>query len=544
MSSGGRSLVYNNLERAISTDLNRAQSFQQRSISEALFRLFAVKQGGDIDPSLSFLPAPDGLPTSMEIFGGLLVKPQTGSFEIQIDPGVACFLHSDGSTDSSNYKLVREVTGVGAGVLVITPNVSGSIRIDVIECRVNPVPTTVTDSRDIYNTITELFTPAVVTKESEDRFEFRVRAGVGGAGYPAAVVGWTQLCVASVPNAAASNNDITFWDVRPLAEDRVHALRNEAPGFSTPYLDSLEASGVRVSATSFLITGWFRAQINGRILGGKFRRGNTGTGVDNSEIDIASGGTNQSTAITEALTGNVFVYVCVPKGLPRWSMYAAHPSARLPSRGLKGMLVVSYQEPDVFGAPLAPIAIPTAAGLGGTVLTEEAVCVAVMIPSSGTTWNHFFAAHKKIVFGDLSATLDATTAGVGNARWDYPTTLLPANVNSALIQIEVLGATIGATTTTVIDHRFISYANVAETGPYAGPRVTGGLLANSSGAPVTLGATYRVTDWIPFSFPYPASVVTRRLRWQVGDSPIHGVGITAYSATLANYQAWVQGIEL
>ncbi len=55
---------------------------------------------------------------------------------------------------------------------------------------------------------------------------------MGGAGYPAAVAGWLPLCVASIPNAAPNNDTVTFWDVRPMLQDRARGVsdaRNTIP---------------------------------------------------------------------------------------------------------------------------------------------------------------------------------------------------------------------------------------------------------------------------------------------------------------------------
>ncbi len=368
MASGNRRIRINTQERAVSSDINRLQQFANQDFGEFL-RLLLNVQTSDIDPGTVTEATTIGTPLSAEIVNGLLVRPVAGNFSLTVDPGLLGALAPDAAADDSNYKYIRDPGIPSAGVLAIGANASGSIRIDVIECRVNPVEATVSDSRDIFDSSTGLFSATSVTKEIKGQLEYRVRAGTGGSGYPTAQSGWMPLCVASVPNGAASNDTVTFWDVRPMLADRAASPMNHVIADQILTMDDefISTGGVRK------FVGTATAIHNGRRVGGRFKKTVPGTATDFLDVyDV----TNQDTGTIAVgvLTGNVHVYCVTPFGLPRWARYTDGPSGRVPEAP-KGLLVCSLTPPTRTGAPSTAIALPVGTGLGGT--TSDAICVEV-----------------------------------------------------------------------------------------------------------------------------------------------------------------------
>lgn len=361
--SGKRQLVINTQERAISPDINRLQAFAARDDAELFRYFFDVQANDDLDAG-AVLTEPSTLldPLRCEIVNGLLVRPQTGSLNLLVDPGVAYAVAPDGAADSSNYKYVRDPGVTVLGSLVLTAG-AGSTRIDVIECRVNPVDDIVTDNRDIFDPTTGLFTAQSVTKERAARFEYRVRDGVAGAGFPGTALGWMPLCVASVPAGAPDVDTVTFWDVRPLMNSRVYqpfSMSNDRPHHK-PY-NMVDATALATT------TGLVEVDFNGRRGGGRLRSGTVG---DAESIDLTSAD-NQEPGIAFTASRPWYLYLFLPYGLSRWARYTA-AGTRLP-RSPRGIPVVSMTAPDTDGRPTSGITPPTVTGL--VTASSNAVCVA------------------------------------------------------------------------------------------------------------------------------------------------------------------------
>lgn len=368
---GWRSMVINTQERAVSTDINRLQRFKEQDLAE-LFRHMFNTSVSSADDQLGIVSEPTTLETPLraEIVGnGFLVKPQAASLNLLVDGGVVFMLAPDAMPDESNYKFIRDPGVLIAGTLTMTANAAGSTRIDMIECRINPTPSTVTDSRDIYNETTGLFNATSVTKEMSGRLEYRVRAGTAGAGMPALAEGWLPLAVASVPNGSTSVDTMTFWDVRPLISDRANGP------FMLPMIPRIHECHLQLNQLDYVgaarLTGYVQAELNGRRLGGVMRRGSPGTDADYVVLEDAA---NQMAGFTASAstTLNVYVYLATPGGLPRWARYTDGPSGRVP-RAPCGIPVVTQIAPDVYGRPSSAITMP--AGTGLTLSTTSAVCI-------------------------------------------------------------------------------------------------------------------------------------------------------------------------
>lgn len=394
---GWDEIIINTQERAVSTDINRLQRKKERDVAELFRHLFDTYAATD-DDQLGTVTEPNTIETPLraEIIGqGLLVKPQAASLNLLVDGGVVLMMAPDAVADESNYKYIRDAGVTTPGSLVMSANASGSIRIDVIECRINPTPETTNDNRDIYNPTTGLFNATSVPKERKGRLEYRVRAGTPGAGMPANQSGWLPLCVAQVPNGTTSVDTMTFWDVRPLVSDRVHNL--SASGQAWPMLDRqhLFVDDLGTGA-EYRLLGRVNTSINGRRVGGVIRRGTPGTSTE--YVDLAAAANQASDFTTPAPEGVErlrFIYALTPFGLPRWARYTDGPAGRVP-RAPCGIIVISNTKPFANGTPSAAIGLPTASGLGGS--TSSAMMIAPMAIDSGEKFL-MRASGNKVMFG-------------------------------------------------------------------------------------------------------------------------------------------------
>lgn len=418
MAHGWRSMVINTQERALSVDINRLQRFKEQDTAELFRHLFDAYAASD-DDQLGTITEPNTVETPLraEIINGLMVKPQGGSLNLLVDAGLAFIMNPDAAADESNYKYIRDDGVTTPGSLVMSANASGSTRIDVIECRINATPLSVTDSRDIFNPTTGLFAAATVTKEQRGRLEYRVRAGTPGAGMPANQLGWLPLCVASVPNGTVSNDTITFWDVRPLLSDRVRNL-NASPE-TWPQTERLHHFADNVtSGGQYRMYGRADVSHGGRRLGGVLRRGTPGTDADYVDLAAAANrSTDYTTPAPEAVERLRFVYLLTPFGLPRWARYTDGPAGRVP-RAPRGIPVISNTKPLANGAPSVAVGLPTATGLGSS--TTAGMMISVIAVDS-TSFNLARADGRRVMFGydqvELPGTLRTATPTAYTSEW-------------------------------------------------------------------------------------------------------------------------------
>lgn len=545
MSSGtGRRIVINTQERAVSTDINRAQAFAGQDRDELLRYLLDVTGSDDIDSGgVVVEPSTVETPLRAEVINGLLVRPQVGSFNLLVDPGVLMAMAPDGTADESNYKLVRDPGITVLGTLTMATNGAGSPRIDVVEVQVNATPNIVTDNRDIFNAVTNLFAASVVTKETKAQLVYRVRQGVAGAGMPANQAGWLPLCVASVPPAAASNDAITFWDVRPLVSDRargVSALSIDYPLVEKQNWTIDDRANIGVNA---FLRGSFSGTVNSRRVGGRFRRGTPGSDVAISAdlLDAA----NQEPGFAFPATGFYYVYLATPFGLPRWARYADAPAARQP-RSPRGIAVVSAVAPQhMTGKPSAGIQLPTSTGLGGS--TTDALCVAapyaVVASNIYGGFNDGKVFYPSRSFGpSIAATTNTSSRFTGNL---VEGTTHPANAKAIWVQF-TLSLTIPANSATqwfngnILSVSYPGAAlGLANPTQFHGPDM--GTFVNADVNPQTIVTAYPPIR-IPLYPQYPDSLVggTKILDWNYDQhNALYGAAVTAGSCT-----AQVVGWEL
>jgi hypothetical protein len=506
MASGGKELVINPRERALSTDQNRAQKFMRKDLAELLRYWINVNANEETgaDAVAGENPGPN-TPMVGEILGGIMARPQIGNTNVFIDPGVMLAISPDGGADDSNYKYIHDAGTTTPGALTIAANASGSVRIDFIEVQVNNAVVVETASRDIFNTSSGLFAAATVTKATADQLNYRVSQGTPGGGFPLIAQGWMQICVAIVPNGSVNNDTVTFYDVRPLISDRAWGPSNLVSGLPTQGRCSI-INAITPSAT----TGYFEAQYNGRRLGGRLRRGSPGAEfpASTSLIDLTDAN-NQSNPFTITNGAPWFLYLLTPQGLPRWARYTdAASGSRIP-RGPKGIPIITHTKPFTDGTPSLPIHMP--AVFGFTSFIQVGVCVAAGYFSGGAVKGVYGDADGQILVNSVSsggpieiAGSNVSAAGFATSTFDLTSgTHFPANARQLLVDIRA-DISSDAATQKVRQNLKVFAPNAAGTQIYMGHETSfpypNGNNVNASGAQA---GNIAMSRWIPIAPIYP-----------------------------------------
>lgn len=438
MATGNRRLRINTQERAVSTDINRLQTFAQQDLAE-MFRYWLDVFPTNEDDALGMVSEPSTIETPLraEILGGLMVKPQAGSLNLFVDPGMAWVMSPDAAADESNYKHIREDGIATVGALTVGAGGGGAIRIDVVECQVNATEAIVSESRDIFNATTGAFSATSVTKELRGRMTFRVRAGVAGSGFPGTVSGWLPIAVISVPSAATSVDTMTFWDVRPLVSDRRRTPSNLADGWPVTERAHFILDH-QTSAGQLRMVGQVRSTVADRRVGGFMRRGTPGT--DNAWLDLRDSA-NFASGFTYGASAYAYLYLLTPFGLPRWARYTDGPAGRVPRAPLGIPVISAIQPKHATGQPQSAVNLPTSTGLGTS--TASGVCIAPLftdlasIPIPGHAFGQTFMLGYQDMFArnEIPPTVPTTLAAPGISTFTEGTTH-PANARALYLKIQ------------------------------------------------------------------------------------------------------------
>lgn len=385
-----KAIVINQSERAVSTDITRLQQFQAAFLAEVWRAMIDTSSGtDDLDAAGLYTPnTTTAAPDSAIVFSGLLVQPAIGSFAIGVTAGALGMLDPDATPDPSDspYKVIED-PGVASGVLNETANTSGSTRIDLI---IATRTTTVleTDSRDIFNNVTGLFTPSTVTKVQQQGLAYSIVSGTPGSGMPAIPTGCVVLMVASVPNGSTSNDTCTFWDVRPMFEDRLFSGFNVGSDYPRWHhcnyrVDTSSASGKALLVGTVDVSGsdQLTPSAGHRRLGGRLRTSGVSADLPGGIDGLDLNDSNNWASAPGTNLGYVYLLEGLA-GLPRWARYTNVAAGVRKPRSPRGFLVVSTTPPTHFyGTPSAAVGVPTSTGLGA-ITTKQGICIAAVKYSS------------------------------------------------------------------------------------------------------------------------------------------------------------------
>ena len=468
---------FNARERLVSTDHNRLQGMGRAGVAGILRFLFDPKSS-ELDAGGSeVLGSATTSPMRAMILSGCRAVPAVGSVDMTITPGAMFGIGPDAvpSIDDSPATVVVDPGVPTTGLLTLTGG-SGSVRVDVVECSI-VTEVTETDSRDVFNPVTGLFTPATVPKVSRKRLAWRIRTGTPGGGFPGTASGWLPVAVCVVSSAASTWDDVVVFDVRPLVSD----LRRSAGQVSVAdrsVTRSWLSQSTDVGETTRLLQGLVESEIGSRIAGGELL----------PAIDLITDAASYiEPGTTFASSGLAYLYAAFPFGLPRWCRYTpASVGARRPG-GFRGIPVVSLTAPtNNFGNPFSALALPSAPGLGGTTAN------AVMIAAIGQT-----------AFGGGNGTADFV---MSNGEVNYPFPAQVAGTNNVNSNATLLQGTHFPRLARAIKVR-LSFTWTA-TASTAG-RLSVTLQLNSA----SVAPYFVATDDVPIVNPASGSIIAVREHW-------------------------------
>lgn len=525
MASGMKKLVINSQERAVSADINRLQDFKGADVAEMMRYLLNVGVGDDdLDASAvtaEFITL--GTPLRAEIMNGFLVKPQTGSLNLLVDAGVMYAIAPDAGADDSNYKYIKDAGVTSLGALAIANNVGGgAIRIDVIECQVNSNFIAETATRDVFDSTNAVYNATTVTKALLNKLNYRVRQGTPGAGFPASVSGWLPLCVASLPDAATTNDVITFWDVRPLLNDRVFGASNTS--LAKPRLTMSEIYAFSpVSTTSGVVEAYMDTNGTARRIGGRLRSGSTDADAETIDLTSAS---NQEPSVTFTDLRPWYLYLATPFSLPRWARYTSS-GTRVP-RSPRGIPIVSVAKvPDPDGRPSTGLTLPALTGLGATT-TTSAFCVAAGYNATGNTQCGFYTRSGTTLLHDAGAPegnrpmqVTASTSGLNPCVATYTLTAgnhYPTHAREILCEFRA-DVDFPAAVSADVSRQFIQVFAPNGGGQITEMNVVNGVAfkANAPKVNNTIGTAYAYL-WVPLPSVYPSTTAPTQVIKHVIDA--------------------------
>lgn len=360
--SGTKTIYIETRERAVSNDFNRLQAFINAHMAEVLRHLFDVRTSEDYSGGTEGLGSSVTNPLRGVILSGLRCRPEVGTTNLFVEPGVALLVDPDASpsADDSPLKWIVSEGEQQAGALTL-PAAAGTARVDMVECRRRPETELEASNRDIYDTATRTFTPQLITKVAGFPLEFRVRTGTAGGGFAGlgTETGWLPLMVFVTPPGATTWDDVEFcWDVRPLASD--HTEGPFAVERSYPQRDGRRQYGLlqRTDADDYQLNGFFDTSYQGRRIGGQIGAEDVFPAGYADMADYREPGWGPS---ANSMT---YIYCATPFGLPRWAQYTQAPALRVPGP-FRGIIVQSTQPCEFDGTPLNDVALPLVTSLGG-----------------------------------------------------------------------------------------------------------------------------------------------------------------------------------
>ena len=214
-------MIINTRERAVSTDLNRAQYFFGQTLGEQARALRGNLRGDFYQlPGWTFQDT-DYTPSRglrAQVLSGLeVIVDGPSSTNLGVNPGLLeAYVGAVGGDDA--VTVVVPSAGLPTstlGVLTFTANSGSAPRADIIECQVVDAIQE-SSSRDVFDASSGLFIPVALNKVSKPTLAFRLRVGTPGS-QPAYDPAWLPLAVAIVQPGAVNFTAVDFYDVRPCA---------------------------------------------------------------------------------------------------------------------------------------------------------------------------------------------------------------------------------------------------------------------------------------------------------------------------------------
>ena len=388
--SGMKNVIINTQERAVSPDINRLQSLGDSSLMLMLREWL-----------MGTAAIATGTPLRAEVLSGLYAKPVNGSFQIQVAAGAMICVETPANPDDDPLHLAVLDADYTNPILTVTANVSGNPRIDFLECQRTEVILE-TDSRDIFNDTTGLFTAQTVNKVKAGGIQFRIRAGTPSGGVPTPATGWLPLAAILVPSGSLSLDTCTLWDLRPLIQEL--DLEESTDGKPRFIRDAMSGSQYTNSDGVFSLQGSTEWALNNRVIGGVLQSTSPGT------LKGYVPQTDASPGFAPIANQLVFGYLCFPSGLPRWSVYTQSGS-RVPTN-FRGIFTLSTTPCDGEYQPTASIALPAYTAITGSgVSAGNAACVVCGV-WDGMAMKEFESVAGVVNFAQAGPAISASALGI------------------------------------------------------------------------------------------------------------------------------------
>lgn len=436
MTSTTKSLKYNTRERALSTDLNREQNFLSSELAQFARSLLLTPYPTTGTPYYSFNetitePSVTDRPIRAAVLQGLAPYPINGTTDLLITSGQLLQVQATGGLGADDFE-VALVTDEGVqttGILTLTPNSSGSGRVDIVECKVIDYDYE-TSSRDVYDPGTGLFTVASLVKVTGKKLQYRIRTGDPSSVWPGIVDEWLPLCVLVVPDGTTDFDTVDMYDVRPLVTKRAQDISEVSENLPQFYQLICNYDLTNQHKIAPIMNVGFKNQ--------RVRWGD-GNAVASSPLmlDLQSADLRDP-AWTPVASEWWRLYLAFPFGLPRWAKYS--DSTTSPRKGQReGIPIMTNKICGFYGNATLTCALPTATGLVGTVETSEMFCVVSGFVDSGGTIrgtmgdkNKLWISPQSTVQPNVTATTLTDTQAKFNTRL-----IVPPNARKARIRVAI-----------------------------------------------------------------------------------------------------------
>lgn len=533
MSSGNKQIFVPARQRVYSSDINRLQQFASADWAEFLaFMMLGTTVDDSEGNGLLTLGQATTNPLTAMVINGLVFQPGVATANANVSAGILAVIDPDvsPSVDDSNFKYIRD-PGTTAN-LVLTPNASGSTRIDIVEVqRANTIVETATV--DIMDPTTGVFSPQTATKAIKSTLTYRIRVGTGGAGFPGTASGWLPIAVCSVPNGATVWDTCTIWDVRPLAGDLVHTPFQALNGMSNIQRGHFQLNTANTVDNSTLYPmGHIESQLNGWRIGGTFFKAAQQANLNLMTSSFIAPGSN-----TFGASHAYAVYLAFPHGLPRWVWYSTSTAGVRKPNGPRGYPIIANAFPTSLQGKIASLGMPTGLGFTGAsnVSSGNLICVAAGFcdPSTGNVRSMVSDGRMQLVYPG-SASVQAANVLTGQVNWVLTAgTHFPANARRVRLQFALTGQFTGQAAFIVSTWDAILSTN----SPFS--QITAEMSVTSNANVPAYGFTVDV----PIQTTWPNSLVTNQFRISVDWSGF-AIGNVPAIGTVAQNTVAVIGWDL
>lgn len=406
MSSGNDFVLVNGRERLLSADAQQVVDKAGLSFVEALRAVVNTHTnkegvGGSVEPAVSRAYRYG------HVLRGMLPAVVNGTAQMAVGEGVVLFMQETGEADQDQALLAFGE----AASLVLTPNDSAFVRVDVIECRFLRLPADA-NSADIFDLLSSDWLPRIVSKSELGRVEYRIRSGVPNNGYPGHDPDWLPIAVAAVKAGATTWDGATLWDVRPLVADRATPLGLAAHEFAAPgrtriahryivqTVPNTDRTARNVYAPDYerivrfytgtdgqpladfvfnVVEGYAEREHFGYRVGGVL---DSGVGDQLGSFPLTSADCQERGFLLPVHANCWHVWFCFPLTLPRWARYSDALHGERKPMGLSGIPLMTTMNPDNQGNATRDLLPPASIGLTGFIRTFE--CVYAFSGLSGT----------------------------------------------------------------------------------------------------------------------------------------------------------------